>query len=185
MGSLDQFLFHSINGLSLPDWLETFLILARKGSTWIPLYVGIFIWLLVRFRYRGLFIALFAMACAGFTDFTNSKLLKSAFNRSRPCQTMDPDTLQLRIACGSGKSLPSSHAANHMAFSMFLYLIVHSRAQSRWVYLLFPWAVLIGFSQVFVGVHYPFDILAGFLYGLLTASVFFAMFHRIFSARMA
>lgn len=185
MGFLDQTLFHSINGLTLPEGLETFFILARKGSTWIPLYVGIFIWLLVRFRYRGLFIALFAVACAGFTDFTNSKLLKSAFNRPRPCQTMDPDTIQLRIACGTGKSLPSSHAANHMAFAMFFYLLFRTRTQTRWVFLLFPWAVLIGFSQVFVGVHYPFDILAGFLYGLFTASVFFALFQRLISKGLA
>jgi membrane-associated phospholipid phosphatase len=101
----------------------------------------------------------------GFTDFTNSKLLKTAFNRPRPCQTMDPDTIHLRIACGSGKSFPSSHAANHMAFAMFFYLIFRSESRSGWVYFLFPWAALIGFSQVFVGVHYPFDILAGFLYG--------------------
>jgi undecaprenyl-diphosphatase len=185
MGSLDQFLFHSINGLSFPEWLETFFILARKGSTWIPLYVVLFIWLLVRYRYKGLFIALFAMVCSGFTDFTNSKLLKTAFNRPRPCQTMDPDTIHLRIACGSGKSLPSSHAANHMAFAMFFYLIFRSESRSGWVYFLFPWAALIGFSQVFVGVHYPFDILAGFLYGVLTASVFFTLFHRLFLARMA
>ncbi len=177
---LDQLIFYAINSIKLPLFLEDLFILARKGSTWIPLYVLLAIWLLYRFRMKGLWIALIAGACIGVTDFTNSKILKPAVQRARPCQILPESTFQLRVSCGTGKSFPSSHAANHMAFALFFIHIFGSRF--RWVFLLFPWALFIGFCQIFVGVHYPIDILAGFIYGGLTSYLFYKLSQRLIGA---
>jgi membrane-associated phospholipid phosphatase len=174
---LDQSLFYAINSIRLPLLLEELCILARRGSTWIPLYALLAVWLLYRFKMKGLWIALIAAACAGFTDYTNSKILKTAIQRSRPCQILPESTIQLRVSCGTGKSFPSSHAANHMAFALFLIHIFGKRF--RWVLLLFPWALCIGFCQIFVGVHYPIDILAGFIYGGITSFLFYKLSQRM------
>ena len=168
---VDQSIFYAINGMKVPLLLEEFMIISRKGSTWIPLYVILASWLIYRFRLTGLWIALAVAACAGATDYTNSKILKTAVQRDRPCQSLPLSTLQLRISCGTGKSFPSSHAANHMAFALFFIYLLGSRF--RWIWLLLPWAIFIGICQIFVGVHYPLDVIAGFVYGSLTSYIFY------------
>jgi undecaprenyl-diphosphatase len=67
--------------------------------------------------------------------------------------------------CGSNPSFTSSHALNHFAFAAF---VVNSfKGISKWIYLLFVWAAIISYSQVYVGVHYPSDVIAGGLLGTL------------------
>jgi membrane-associated phospholipid phosphatase len=178
----DISLFYYINGLNFPSWAESVLIEARNGSNWIPLYLFIVIFFLYRLRKEAFYVFIVAAFLVGFTDFTNSKGLKSAFKRERPCQQLTKDAIQLRVSCGSGKSFPSSHAANHMALAIFLVRMFGFCRKGRWLMLLIPWALLIGFSQIFVGVHFPFDVIAGFLYGTMTATAFHMLFKFWFPA---
>jgi len=108
------------------------------------------------------------------TDQTASHLLKPLFERPRPCHELsqiDLSQINLLVGCGGGLSMPSSHAANAIGQAA---LFATTIRQTRW-YLYFS-AILIAISRVFVGVHYPGDILigavVGVVFGLLAAYVF-------------
>jgi undecaprenyl-diphosphatase len=68
--------------------------------------------------------------------------------------------------CGTGGGFTSAHAANHFGLAMFLFITLRP-ILGNWLYLFFVWAAIICFAQVYVGVHYPFDILAGAILGCL------------------
>ena len=106
---------------------------------------------------------------SGIADLTSSRLVKKSFQRLRPCNEIGlENSLNERIGCGKSYSFTSSHATNHFALSMFLILLLGTRF--KWIKIpLFLWAVSIAFAQVYVGVHYPSDVLAGALLGSLLA----------------
>lgn len=179
MEAFDLHLFSLINQLDLPGWLEWTLIQWREAKTWIPLYIFLIVYLGWKYKRYGLIIIFFAIGCAGFSDFTNSRLLKEAVERPRPCHTLtDPSEIDLKIRCGRGYSFPSSHASNHMALALFLTLALGPKERFlKW--LLLFWALLVGFSQIYVGVHYPFDILGGFIWGAILALSFYRLLKLI------
>lgn len=179
MEVLDLQVFSIINQLDLPSWLDWSLIQWREAKTWIPLYIFLIGYLGWKYKSKGLFIILFAIGCAGFSDFTNSRLLKEAVERPRPCHTLtDSAEIDLKVRCGRGYSFPSSHASNHMALAIFLTLSLGFRERILNVILIL-WAFLVGFSQIYVGVHYPLDILGGFLWGAILALSFYRLLKLI------
>jgi membrane-associated phospholipid phosphatase len=179
---LDQALFQLIhlewsNGFF--DWL---LPVWRNKLTWLPFYLGLVVFLIYRFGKQGLWICLFTILTAGICDYTSSSIFKPMFDRTRPCNT---ETLQAsivpRVDCGSGKSFPSSHATNHFGIAVFL-LLVFKNIKTRWKLLLLLWAGLVAYAQVYVGVHYPLDVLAGSFLGTLIAGVVFLLAKLSFSS---
>ncbi|HEX2683039.1 MAG TPA: phosphatase PAP2 family protein [Ferruginibacter sp.] len=165
---LDKELFKLVNGQwtnSFFDWISPWL---RNSTIWIPLYLFLMLFLLINFKKKGLWIAIFAIITIVITDPISSRVLKPFFNRLRPCN--DPDMVNsirflLHYRPGSG-SFPSSHAANHFALAMYLYAILRAYL-GKWTCLFFVWAFCIGYAQVYVGVHYPFDIVGGAVFGCL------------------
>lgn len=100
-------------------------------------------------------------------DMTSSNLFKEVFQRLRPCR--DPDFLyNVRLVvdrCGGNFSFTSNHAANHFGMATFIMVTLRSYFK-RWVWFAYLWAALIGYAQVYVGVHYPLDILGGAVIGV-------------------
>lgn len=159
--ALDRSVFFWINdGLSNPLF-DALLPWFRERFFWAPLYLflGAFSW--TNFGKKGWVIVLGLVCAAGLADFTSSTLVKKNVQRLRPCN--DPamvESVRLRAPCGGGYSFTSSHAANHFAAAVFL-IGIFGRTR-RWIRpAAIGWASLIALSQVYVGVHYPGDVLAG------------------------
>jgi len=112
---------------------------------------------------RTRWLVLFSALTLAVTDQLSAGWLKPLFARPRPCHTLPIDSFRLLVTCGSGYSMPSSHAANAFGQAI-LFGLAFPRA--RWW--LFGLAVVIASSRVFVGVHYPGDILVGSLVGCLS-----------------
>lgn len=129
---------------------------------------ALWVWLLVWGGRRGRTAALLLIPLLLLTDQINSALLKDLFHRARPCHLVGgvpvvPD-LHLLVGCGGGQSFPSSHAVNN--FGVATLLGSYYRHGRPWLY---TWASLVALSRPAVGVHYPSDILAGALVGILLA----------------
>ena len=119
-------------------------------------------------------LVLFSAVTLLLTDQLSSNLLKGLIARPRPCHELSQ--FHLLVDCGAGFSLPSSHAAN--VFGQAALFSYHVRA-ARWYLILF--ASLVALSRIFVGVHYPLDVLAGGMLGLFVggaAAVTFKRFER-------
>jgi membrane-associated phospholipid phosphatase len=161
----DQNLFFGINqGLSnsIFDWLMPAL---RNRFFWTPLYLFIVIFLVRNYGKKGWLILLFAVLSFGLTDYFSSSIIKPSIQRLRPCNNpVIKKEVRNLIACGSGYSFPSSHAANHFGLAVFLILIFYHKWR-----LILPigllWAFSISFAQIYVGVHFPLDIMGGALLG--------------------
>ena len=161
----DQNLFFTINhGLSNSffDWLMPAL---RNRFFWTPLYLFIIIFFIRNYGKQGWIMILFLGLTFGCTDFISSSLIKPTVQRLRPCNNPEiKSDVKNLIDCGSGFSFPSSHASNHFGLAVLLIMMLYR----KWKLILpigLLWAASISFAQVYVGVHYPVDILAGAMLG--------------------
>ena len=173
----DQSLFISINS----DWtnsvFDVVMPFLRNSLTWAPLYLFLLIFVLVNFKVRGLWWAVFFLSTVALTDMTGTYVFKHAFERLRPCS--DPDFFThvrlLLKQCAGGYSFTSNHAANHFGMATFFF-ITFRHLFKIWAWIALCWAAAICYSQVYVGVHYPLDVLMGAMLGLafgITTGTFF------------
>ncbi|HMR19883.1 MAG TPA: phosphatase PAP2 family protein [Sphingobacterium sp.] len=165
--NIDKEIFLLINqGLSNPffDWL---LPILRNPFTWSFLYIFLIIFFIKQYGKMGVIIVLCTLANFGISDVVSSHLVKKNIERVRPCNDVEfKDQVKLRVRCGSGYSFTSSHATNHFAMAFF-WIVLFRRKWKHVLWLGIIWAALIAFSQIYVGVHYPFDILGGAILGAL------------------
>jgi undecaprenyl-diphosphatase len=165
---IDQALFFQINGVWQHAILDTVLPWTRHSNNWIPLYIGLLIWLGYKIGWKTLKWLLFALLNVGLTDQISSSVFKPFFHRLRPCN--DPallgKTRLLLDHCSGGFSFTSSHAANHFGLAMFIFM-TWGMTQQRYTKFFFVWAGIIAFAQIYVGVHYPLDIVGGAIIGLV------------------
>ena len=173
----DRSLFRLINtGLANPlfDGLMPFL---REPMHWAPLYLFFFAFAILNFRKTGAWWCLFLLVTVPLCDMTGTYVFKHGVQRLRPCN--EPDFFfQVRLLadrCSSGFSFVSNHAANHFGIATFFFLTTRGWL-GRWALLAFAWSLSIGFAQIYIGIHYPLDVLGGagvgVGWGLLTASIF-------------
>ncbi len=169
---LDMDLFRVINQGMGNSFLDFLMPILRNKYTWLPLYVFIIGFSLINLKWKGAWLIFCLIVAVGVGDTLSSKLIKKTVKRPRPCRTEQiMDTLELRISCGSGYSFTSSHATNHFALGVFLFFAFGS-IMGRYKWLLILWAALISIAQVYVGVHYPSDIIGGGLLGTLIGYAF-------------
>jgi membrane-associated phospholipid phosphatase len=166
MLNLDQELFYFINNNMHVGWLDRFAPYWRSMYFWLPVYVFFISYLLTNFNTKQAAIYLLALGLTvGSADIISSRLIKNTVARLRPCndEKVKPN-VKLLVNCGGGYSFTSSHATNHFAAAIFVILtFVGSRKWLR--YSLLFWAASISFGQVYVGVHYPLDVLCGAILG--------------------
>jgi undecaprenyl-diphosphatase len=166
---IDQALFYQINGVWHHPILDAVLPWTRHSNNWIPLYIGLLGWLIYQVGWKTLKWLLFALINVGLTDQISSSVFKPFFHRLRPCN--DPalfgKTRLLLEQCAGGFSFTSSHAANHFGIAMFIFM-TWGVAQKKYTRFFLVWAGIIAFAQIYVGVHYPLDIIVGAIIGLIS-----------------
>lgn len=164
---LDYTLFQWINQDLQNAFFDAVMPWWRSKYTWIPFYALLIIFSIVKFKVKGIYFILFLVLAVSISDTMSSRVVKKMVERKRPCKNLDlKDTVNLLVRCGSGYSFTSSHATNHFAVAIFLFLTFCRRYKFLKLPLIF-WAGSIALGQVYVGVHFPFDILGGALLGTL------------------
>lgn len=125
------------------------------------LFLPLVVWLLVKERSKAWPVIIIAAVSVAFAD-GSGHVLKNLFARERPCSALEQ--VHLLVGCG-GLSFPSNHAANTFAFATAFWFLRRNTAGFLCVIV----ASLVGFSRVYVGVHYPFDVVGGALLGTTAA----------------
>jgi membrane-associated phospholipid phosphatase len=172
---LDHKIFYWIQANLRSDFFDPVFLALRDKYFWFPLYLFLLTWLILQFRWKSLYWILIISALITISDQMSSSVLKKIFKRSRPCmEEYFKEQFTPLIGCSRGYSLPSSHAANHMTIGAFIFFSLGSRMQrGRWFFLV--WGLPVGFAQVYIGVHFPFDVMAGWIVGLTIALIFHAL----------
>lgn len=166
--SFDYTLWYYIN----TEWhnyiLDAIMPFFRNQWTWAPLYLFLLLFITMNYRRRGWIWCLSFLITFGISDYVSAHTIKPLFLRVRPCN--NPFLAQMVhniVPCGSGYSFPSSHAANHFALAVFMAVTLNKKVRSIWP-MTMTWAMLVAYAQVYVGVHFPLDVICG---GLLGAAV--------------
>ena len=177
---LDHQLFYAINSGLSNVFFDLVMPILRNRYTWVPLYIFIIYYFVKNYKLKGLYLTLTLISCFAFADFTSASLIKKAIKRPRPCNeiTFKKQVIML-VNCGSGFSFPSTHATDHFAIALFT-ICVCIKKKKYVNFALFSWAFLIAFAQVYVGVHFPLDVICGAVYGSLIGLVFAYFFNLKF-----
>lgn len=166
----DRKLFYFINTTLSVSWLDDIMLLLRQAYTWIPLYFFFLLFFYANCRKFLFPIIALTLVTFAFTDFTSASILKPLIGRLRPCHDTSLQFSIKNIAgCGGLFSMPSSHASNHFGLATFWFYVIKETLNRKWYWLWF-WAFIIGYSQIYAGVHYPADIITGALLGIAIGS---------------
>lgn len=181
----DKELFLFLNGLGTPTWDGFWMFITNKYYA-IPLYAFLLILILKTHKKKEIFFTLLLVAVLiTITDQTANLFKKTLFLRLRPCHTADlighmrlvKTTLvngKLEPYCGGQFGYFSGHASNAMALATFIGLVLQKHYKYI-VFILLFWAAFVGYSRIYIGVHFPGDVLTGMIVGGIYGGIIFKL----------
>ena len=179
LSAIDTDLFLYLNGLHI-DWLDKVMVLITDMWVWLPLYLLLIYWTVKQYGKRCWWVFLAIGVVVLCSDQLSAHVCKPLFQRLRPCYNADlQDLIYLPKGLAGGKySFVSSHAANTFAIAAFLTPAL--RLYRPWAGLaLYLWAFISSYSRIYIGYHYPGDIICGAILGILVGLVLWKVFQII------
>ena len=171
--SLDTQLFVFLNGLG-SETFDGLWLFITKQSNWTPLFLLL---LYVIYKKLGvkqtLFLLLFVAVLITITDQTTN-LFKNGFQRLRPCNNPEINTLIRVVKSSKSFSFFSGHAANSMAVAAFIFF--NFKDKIKFFGYIFLWPFIFAYSRIYLGLHYPIDILTGYLFGFTFGFLLFKVY---------
>jgi len=172
----DHELFLYLNGLGTPSWDTFWQFISHKLSA-IPIYLFLLLLSYQKYGLKKTVILIISVALLITVSDQLSNFFKYGLGRLRPCH--DPEFMDVmrlvKSRCGGKFSYFSAHAANSFALAIFFWHILKSELKSMSLLVLI-WACLVAYSRVYIGVHFPLDILTGALLGSLFGWLFSKLF---------
>lgn len=175
----DRWLFIKLNSQWTNSLFDAVLPIFRDAMFWAPLYLFILVFMPLNFQKKGFWWSLGFICTVALTDLLGARVFKEGFERLRPCA--DPEfSGHVRLLlehCSGSFSFVSNHAANHFSLAAFAFFTCRGFLKN-WAWIGFLWALSISYAQVYVGVHYPADVLGGALLGMGTGRLIAMVYNR-------
>ena len=176
----DKWLFLLLNGLHFST-LDTLMVGISSRELWIPLYIYLLYILIKRFKFQSIYIIIMTVLLITLCDQFSVQLFKNVFMRLRPCHEPELQGLVHLVNdhCGGQYGFVSSHATNVFGLAVFLGAILNRTGRYWLSMLLLLWAAVVSYSRIYLGVHYPFDIIGGALLGMFLARLMLLLLKAI------
>jgi undecaprenyl-diphosphatase len=174
--NIDRNLFLFLNGINSP-FFDSLMFAGTKGLIYLPLYLFFFFFVVRKYKWNALLVVAFA-ALMILTGDQLSNLVKDSVQRLRPSRQPDLVVHIVEAYKGGTYGFYSAHATN--TFSVVVFLIVTLGRQYWYVYVpAILWSLMMSYSRIYLGVHYPGDILAGWIAGSLIGFLFGKAFLKL------
>ena len=172
----DTQIFIYLNGLGSETYDVLWLFITKQFN-WIPFFVVLLYLIYKKVGVKqSLYLLLFIAVLVTFTDqITN--IFKNGFQRLRPCNTPEINGIIRIVKSSDTFSFFSGHAANSMAVATFLYFIM--KRHYKYFVLLFLWPLIFAYSRIYLGLHFPLDIMCGYLCGLILGFVMYKVYLKV------
>ncbi|MDQ1332248.1 MAG: undecaprenyl-diphosphatase [Bacteroidota bacterium] len=170
----DQQLFLFLNSINSPFWDKVMFVLSGK-VIWAPLYLGILIYIGIKYKKKFFLILPFIILAVALADQVSVQLFKNLFQRLRPCHEPSLEGMVHLVNgdCGGLYGFVSSHASNSFNVALISLLFI----KKKWYTVsIISWAAIIGYSRIYLGVHYPGDVICGSLLGALIGWSMFKLY---------
>ncbi|MEM9077912.1 MAG: phosphatase PAP2 family protein [Bacteroidota bacterium] len=167
-----------LNNLGSPSFDPFWSIITRINS-WIPLFIVFLALFLTKFQRKQALqrVGVLVLLIFAITGLCN--LVKSQVGRLRPCNDESVNIFMRVLHTPSDFSFFSGHASTSFAVTTLVYLLLRRRI--KWAGVFFVWPLLFSYSRLYLGVHYPLDVLVGALVGVLLAWGFFGGYTHLFN----
>ena len=179
MIKFDTELFLFLNGLHA-GWLDPVMIFISGKLTWTPFYLVLLYLVIKNYKKQSILIIIGIILLIVCSDQISSGVFKPLFERPRPCHNEAiKDLVYLPNGhCGGAYGFISSHACNVFALAVFMTNILKRYCRKiGWV--MFVWASLVAYSRIYMGVHYPGDVIVGAAVGAIIGIVIFKVYNVI------
>jgi undecaprenyl-diphosphatase len=174
---LDKTLLIFLNNLGSPSWDGLWLVVTNK-RTFIPMYMVLLYFMCKSLSKKGVMLLVLTVALMIlFTDQVTN-LFKFTFERFRPCAQDGVFELIRQGECGATYGFFSGHSSNSMATAIFVGLMLRPLYKNV-IYLLIVWSIVVAYSRIYLGLHYPLDILCGLSFGAFTGYGFYSAFEAL------
>ncbi len=151
--------------MNSPFWDKVMFVVSGK-VIWAPLYLAILIWIGIKYKKKFCLILLFIILAVALADQVSVQLFKNIFHRLRPCHEPSLEGMVHLVngECGGLYGFVSSHASNSFNVALMSLMFI----KKRWYTIsIISWASVIGYSRIYLGVHYPGDVICGAMLGAL------------------
>lgn len=173
---IDTRLLVYLNSLGSETFDPLWLIITKQVY-WTPFFLFLFFLIYKKIGIKQtLYVLLFIAVLIAFTDQTTN-LFKNTFQRLRPCNNPEINTIIRIVQSRSSYSFFSGHAANTMAVATFLFLVL--KRHFKYLGFLFLWPLIFAYSRIYLGLHYPGDILTGYFFGALFGFLMFKLYQNL------
>jgi undecaprenyl-diphosphatase len=177
LAALDTNLFLLLNSWHTPFWDHTMWFISGKIE-WLPLYVLVLAFIIYHYKKQSILIIAGILLAVTLADQLAVHAFKDVFERLRPSHNPNlVDRIHLVNGYKGGLyGFVSNHAANTFAFALFVCLLL----KNKWFTVgIFFWAILVSYSRIYLGVHYPGDVLCGAILGSLIGWLVFIIYDKI------
>lgn len=159
--SIDKSIFYFLNGMHSPYW-DVVMSLFTRTESWVLFYGSLVYFIIRNYRMKSILILLMIALSIAFAD-QFSGLIKYLVQRLRPTHDPSMEGLVHNVLSKGGLyGYFSAHAANTFSVAVFTSLLFRNRLYSI---LIFIWAIIVSYTRIYLGVHFPFDVLTGIITG--------------------